>query len=186
MACGSICERLGLLAGWLEAECRRLGVALDRGHRAIPAGVDGADAVVLGPCSPPADLPFPVDHDVSAVTALTIWAATARCRPDSTPTRPRITSRSRRRRAVAPREELEARFNFTGLEGADIEILGGTHGIPGGGFVYSYRTPSRSVLQTKLCSSQRRYRPRLAAGRVAGCRRLGDRLARDGPSRSRG
>jgi electron transfer flavoprotein-quinone oxidoreductase len=36
-----------------------------------------------------------------------------------------------------PRDELEARFNLTGLEGADIEILGGTHGIPGGGFVYT-------------------------------------------------
>jgi electron transfer flavoprotein-quinone oxidoreductase len=36
-----------------------------------------------------------------------------------------------------PREELEARFNLTGREGADIEILGGTHGIPGGGFLYT-------------------------------------------------
>jgi electron transfer flavoprotein-quinone oxidoreductase len=36
-----------------------------------------------------------------------------------------------------PRDELEARFNVTGLEGVDIEILGGTHGIPGGGFVYT-------------------------------------------------
>jgi 2,4-dienoyl-CoA reductase (NADPH2) len=69
---GSICERLGLLAGWLEAECRRLGVALELGHRATPADVEGADAVVLGPGSPPAELPFPVDDDPRAVTALTI------------------------------------------------------------------------------------------------------------------
>src|SRR5207247_6174804 len=34
-----------------------------------------------------------------------------------------------------PRELLEERFNLTGDEGLDIEILGGTQGIPGGGFL---------------------------------------------------
>jgi electron transfer flavoprotein-quinone oxidoreductase len=36
-----------------------------------------------------------------------------------------------------PREVLEDRFNLTGDEGLDIEILGGTEGIPGGGFLYT-------------------------------------------------
>jgi electron transfer flavoprotein-quinone oxidoreductase len=36
-----------------------------------------------------------------------------------------------------PREVLEERFNLTGDEGLDIEILGGTQGIPGGGFLYT-------------------------------------------------
>lgn len=65
-------ERLGLLAGWLEAECRRLGVALELGYEATPADVEGADAVVLATGSRPAELPFPVDDDARVVTALTI------------------------------------------------------------------------------------------------------------------
>jgi NADPH-dependent 2,4-dienoyl-CoA reductase/sulfur reductase-like enzyme len=65
-------ERLGLLAGWLEAECRRLGVALELGHEATAADVDGADAVVLATGSRPAELPFPVDDDARVVTALTV------------------------------------------------------------------------------------------------------------------
>ena len=36
-----------------------------------------------------------------------------------------------------PREVLEDRFNLTGYEGLDIEILGGTQGIAGGGFLYT-------------------------------------------------
>lgn len=36
-----------------------------------------------------------------------------------------------------PREEIDRRFNVTGDEGVDIEILGATPGIPGGGFVYT-------------------------------------------------
>jgi len=36
-----------------------------------------------------------------------------------------------------PRDVLEERFNLTGDEGLDIEILGGTQGIPGGGFLYT-------------------------------------------------
>lgn len=36
-----------------------------------------------------------------------------------------------------PRDELEARFNVRGRDGVDIEILGGTGGIPGGGFIYT-------------------------------------------------
>ena len=36
-----------------------------------------------------------------------------------------------------PREEIESRFRLNGNEGADYEILGGTSGIPGGGFLYT-------------------------------------------------
>lgn len=38
-----------------------------------------------------------------------------------------------------PRDEIDRRFNVTGDEGVDIEILGATPGIPGGGFVYTNR-----------------------------------------------
>lgn len=38
-----------------------------------------------------------------------------------------------------PRDVLEDRFNLIGDEGLDIEILGGTQGIPGGGFLYTNR-----------------------------------------------
>jgi electron transfer flavoprotein-quinone oxidoreductase len=36
-----------------------------------------------------------------------------------------------------PREEIDRRFNVTGTDGVDIEALGVTRGIPGGGFVYT-------------------------------------------------
>jgi electron transfer flavoprotein-quinone oxidoreductase len=36
-----------------------------------------------------------------------------------------------------PREAIEERFGVSGREGVDIEILGCTRGIPGGGFVYT-------------------------------------------------
>ena len=36
-----------------------------------------------------------------------------------------------------PREELESRFGVRGNDGVDIEIVGCTRGIPGGGFVYT-------------------------------------------------
>lgn len=36
-----------------------------------------------------------------------------------------------------PRTTIEQRFNVRGLEGVDIEILGGTSGVNGGGFVYT-------------------------------------------------
>ncbi len=36
-----------------------------------------------------------------------------------------------------PRAEIEARFGVRGREGADLEIVGGTAGIPGGAFVYT-------------------------------------------------
>lgn len=38
-----------------------------------------------------------------------------------------------------PRNEIESRFGVTGDEGADFEIIGGTKGIAGGGFVYTNR-----------------------------------------------
>lgn len=36
-----------------------------------------------------------------------------------------------------PRPEIQSRFGLSGREGADVEILGGTSGIPGGGFLYT-------------------------------------------------
>jgi electron transfer flavoprotein-quinone oxidoreductase len=36
-----------------------------------------------------------------------------------------------------PREVIDERFNLTGDEGLDIEMLGCTQGIPGGGFLYT-------------------------------------------------
>ncbi|MCU0270732.1 MAG: FAD-dependent oxidoreductase [Acidimicrobiales bacterium] len=36
-----------------------------------------------------------------------------------------------------PRDEVEKRFVLSGREGADFEIIGGTRGIPGGGFIYT-------------------------------------------------
>ena len=36
-----------------------------------------------------------------------------------------------------PRDEIEARFGVRGTDGVDIEIVGCTQGIPGGGFVYT-------------------------------------------------
>jgi electron transfer flavoprotein-quinone oxidoreductase len=38
-----------------------------------------------------------------------------------------------------PREVIEERFGVRGLDGVDVEILGCTRGIPGGGFVYTNR-----------------------------------------------
>ena len=36
-----------------------------------------------------------------------------------------------------PREVLEERFGVRGNHGVDVEVLGCTRGIPGGGFVYT-------------------------------------------------
>ncbi|MPY93803.1 MAG: FAD-dependent oxidoreductase [Acidimicrobiia bacterium] len=36
-----------------------------------------------------------------------------------------------------PREEIDRRFGLRGMEGADLEILGGTGGVTGGGFLYT-------------------------------------------------
>ncbi len=36
-----------------------------------------------------------------------------------------------------PKETIDERFGVRGLDGVDIEILGATEGIPGGGFVYT-------------------------------------------------
>ncbi|HEY2636076.1 MAG TPA: FAD-dependent oxidoreductase, partial [Solirubrobacteraceae bacterium] len=36
-----------------------------------------------------------------------------------------------------PRETIDERFGLRGDEGVDIEILGGTQGVPGGGFLYT-------------------------------------------------
>ena len=36
-----------------------------------------------------------------------------------------------------PKDEIDRRFNLSGRDGADFEIIGCTRGIPGGGFVYT-------------------------------------------------
>ncbi|MEH0845020.1 FAD-dependent oxidoreductase [Micromonospora sp. CPCC 205711] len=38
-----------------------------------------------------------------------------------------------------PREVIDQRFGLSGQEGADIEVLGCTRGLPGGGFLYTQR-----------------------------------------------
>jgi electron transfer flavoprotein-quinone oxidoreductase len=46
-----------------------------------------------------------------------------------------------------PKEEIDRRFAVTGREGVDIEILGATRGVPGGGFLYTnYDTLSVGVI----------------------------------------
>ena len=58
-------ERLALLADWLDAECRRLGVRIDTGTEVGPAGVAAAraagTAVLLATGSRPAARPDPQD-----------------------------------------------------------------------------------------------------------------------------
>lgn len=65
-----------------------------------------------------------------------------------------------------PREEIEKRFAVSGLEGVDIEAMGVTEGIPGGGFVYTNRDSVAIgvVLQlTGLAKSKRRPEEVIAA-----------------------
>ena len=66
-------ERLALLAGWLEAECRRLGVRLDTGTEITAADLDAArasgTAVILATGSRPAPR-FAADAAVDAQVAL--------------------------------------------------------------------------------------------------------------------
>jgi electron transfer flavoprotein-quinone oxidoreductase len=38
-----------------------------------------------------------------------------------------------------PRDDIDSRFSVSDLQGAAIEIVGGTEGIPGGGFIYTNR-----------------------------------------------
>jgi electron transfer flavoprotein-quinone oxidoreductase len=59
-----------------------------------------------------------------------------------------------------PREVIEDRFGLVGDEGLDIEILGGTSGIPGGGFLYTNRdTVSVGVVLSLRGLAQARRRP---------------------------
>ncbi len=59
-----------------------------------------------------------------------------------------------------PRDEIEARFNVTGDEGADFEIVGGTRGIAGGAFVYTNRdTVSIGAVLSLDGLSKARIRP---------------------------
>jgi electron transfer flavoprotein-quinone oxidoreductase len=65
-----------------------------------------------------------------------------------------------------PREELEARFGVRGRDGVDIEIVGCTAGIPGGGFVYTnLDTVSVGVVVSVTALAAAKVRPeQLIAG----------------------
>ncbi len=59
-----------------------------------------------------------------------------------------------------PRAEIEARFNVSGDEGADFEIVGGTKGIPGGAFLYTNRdTVSVGAVLSLTGLSRAKIRP---------------------------
>lgn len=55
------------------------------------------------------------------------------------PTSPRHTTLGVKETLALPREVIDERFGLTGDQGLDIEILGCTQGIPGGGFLYTNR-----------------------------------------------
>ena len=59
-----------------------------------------------------------------------------------------------------PRAEIESRFNVTGDEGADFEIVGGTQGIAGGAFLYTNRdTVSIGAVLSLTGLSRAKVRP---------------------------
>lgn len=59
-----------------------------------------------------------------------------------------------------PRHEIEARFNVTGDQGADFEIVGGTQGIAGGAFLYTNRdTVSIGAVLSLTDLSKAKIRP---------------------------
>ena len=59
-----------------------------------------------------------------------------------------------------PRAEIESRFNVTGDEGADFEIVGGTQGIAGGAFLYTNRdTVSIGAVLSLTGLSKAKIRP---------------------------
>ena len=59
-----------------------------------------------------------------------------------------------------PRTEIESRFNVTGDEGADFEIVGGTQGIAGGAFLYTNRdTVSIGAVLSLTGLSKAKVRP---------------------------
>ncbi|MGE5635934.1 MAG: mycofactocin system FadH/OYE family oxidoreductase 1 [Nocardioidaceae bacterium] len=78
-------ERLGLLAGWLEAECRRLGVRFELGAEVDAEQLAGAQAVVLATGSLPASVGFPVEDDARILTALEVLEAALDGRGDGGP-----------------------------------------------------------------------------------------------------
>jgi electron transfer flavoprotein-quinone oxidoreductase len=65
-----------------------------------------------------------------------------------------------------PRDDLERRFGLTGDEGADFEILGGTGGVPGGGFLYTNRESVAvgAVLQVQALAASGRRPEDIVAG----------------------
>jgi electron transfer flavoprotein-quinone oxidoreductase len=59
-----------------------------------------------------------------------------------------------------PREVIEQRFGVRGLEGVDIEILGCTGGVPGGGFLYTNKdTVSLGVVLSLQHLADAKVRP---------------------------
>ncbi len=65
-----------------------------------------------------------------------------------------------------PKEEIDRRFSLRGTDGADFEIVGGTEGIPGGGFVYTNLESVAVGVVVKLpalAASQRRPEDLIAA-----------------------
>jgi len=64
---GAARERLGLLADWLEGECRRLGVRIDTGVEITPDDLASADQVVLATGARPGPGPVCEDGTVAVV-----------------------------------------------------------------------------------------------------------------------
>ena len=58
-------------------------------------------------------------------------------RPLRTGRRRRTTRSASRRRSPCPKEVIDERFGVRGRDGVDIEIIGGTGGVNGGGFLYT-------------------------------------------------
>ncbi|GAA3754254.1 electron transfer flavoprotein-quinone oxidoreductase [Spinactinospora alkalitolerans] len=59
-----------------------------------------------------------------------------------------------------PREEIDKRFGLTGLEGLDIEMLGCTRGIPGGGFLHTnVDTVAVGVVVSTTALAEAKIRP---------------------------
>jgi electron transfer flavoprotein-quinone oxidoreductase len=59
-----------------------------------------------------------------------------------------------------PREEIDARFGVRGHDGVDIEIVGCTMGIPGGGFVYTnFDTVSVGIVVSVNALAAAKVRP---------------------------
>jgi 2,4-dienoyl-CoA reductase (NADPH2) len=69
-------QRMALLADWLEAECRRLGVHLDTGTEITETGLDAARAAGTAVILATGSLPVPRFDPQVTVDALTVLAST--------------------------------------------------------------------------------------------------------------